>query len=99
MHSNHGWHLGEYAQWEKRTNFELATRVPMIMRVPWLAGASSGKHTRALVELVDVYQTVCDVMGVPLPANEAVPFEGTSLKPVLLDPEAAQVKNYALSMH
>ena len=24
--SDHGWHLGEYAMWEKRTNFELGTR-------------------------------------------------------------------------
>ena len=26
LHSDHGWHLGEYAMWEKRTNFELGTR-------------------------------------------------------------------------
>ena len=23
LHSDHGWHLGEYAMWEKRTNWEL----------------------------------------------------------------------------
>ena len=27
LHSDHGWHLGEYAMWEKRTNWELGTRV------------------------------------------------------------------------
>ena len=37
------------------------------MRVPWIEGASSGKKTKSLAELVDVYQTVCDVMGVDLP--------------------------------
>ena len=36
LHSDHGWHLGEYAMWEKRTNWELGTRVPLIMRVPWI---------------------------------------------------------------
>jgi iduronate 2-sulfatase len=52
-----GWHLGEYAMWEKRSNWELATRVPLIMRAPWLP-ASVGARSRALVELVDIYQTV-----------------------------------------
>ena len=56
LHADHGWHLGEYAMWEKRTNWELGVRVPLIMRVPWLP-AASGARTRALVELVDVYPT------------------------------------------
>ena len=49
---------------------ESLRRVPLIMRVPWIEGASSGKRTKALAELVDVYQTVCDVMGVPTPPNK-----------------------------
>jgi arylsulfatase A-like enzyme len=73
LHSDHGWHLGEYAMWEKRTNWELGTRVPLIMRVPWIE-ASAGKRSKALVELVDIYQTVCDVMGVALP-DDTVPFD------------------------
>jgi len=36
------------------------------MRVPWME-SSVGKRTKALAELVDVYQTVCDVMGLDLP--------------------------------
>ena len=43
-------HLGEYAEWEKRTNWELGTRIPLIMRVPWMPSAASGKHARGLVE-------------------------------------------------
>ena len=42
------------------------TQVPLIMRVPWME-SSVEKRTKALVELVDVYQTVCDVMGLDLP--------------------------------
>lgn len=94
LHSDHGWHLGEYAMWEKRTNWELATRVPLIMRVPWLKN-SVGKRSRALVELVDIYQTICDVMGLELP-DDNVPFDGNSLKPILEDP-ATIVKDVALS--
>ena len=52
---------GEYAEWEKRTNWELGVRIPLIMRVPWLPSASSGKHARGLVEAVDIYQ-VCVVV-------------------------------------
>jgi len=94
LHSDHGWHLGEYAMWEKRTNWELGTRVPLIIRAPWMEN-SIGKRSKALVELVDIYQTVCDVMGVDLP-DDTVPFDGMSLKPILEDPDST-VKDVALS--
>ena len=44
--------------WEKRTNWELGVRVPLIMRVPWLRAAASGARSRALVELVDIYPSM-----------------------------------------
>ena len=47
-----GWQLGEFSEWEKFTNFELAARVPLMFRVPWLA--ASTVRIEALVELVDV---------------------------------------------
>jgi iduronate 2-sulfatase len=31
---DHGWQLGEHAGWGKLTNFEIATRVPFMIRVP-----------------------------------------------------------------
>ena len=101
MLSDHGWHLGEYAMWEKRTVWELGTRVPMMIRAPWLAEyeATRGAHSRALVEAVDVYRTVCDAMGVALPAADTVPVDGVSLLPLLRDPARAMVKDAALSMH
>ena len=97
LHSDHGWHLGEYAMWEKRTNWELGTRVPLIMRVPWLAATAAGKRSRALVELVDIYKTVSEVMGLPLPVNDTHPIDGASLAPIFADPERATVKDAALS--
>jgi len=97
VHSDHGWHLGEYGMWEKRSLWELGTRVPLIMRVPWLGDRAKGQHSKALVEIVDVYKTLCDVMGVPLP-NDDVPIDGVSLKPILEDPSSG-VKDVALSVH
>jgi len=86
MHSDHGWHLGEYNMWEKRTLWENAARVPLVMRVPWIPAASQGRHTPALVELVDIYRTICDLLAVPLPVHDAHPVEGSSLVPILEHP-------------
>lgn len=88
MHSDHGWHLGEYNMWEKRTLWENAAHVPLIIRVPWLP-KSAGKRAKALVELVDVYPTVCQLLGVDLPTDDAHPVEGISLVPLLDDPSSA----------
>jgi arylsulfatase A-like enzyme len=85
VHSDHGWHLGEYNMWEKRTLWENAAHVPLIMRVPWMK-ASLGQRTAAIVELVDVYATLCDLMAVPLPSHDTYPVEGTSMVPLLQDP-------------
>lgn len=84
--------------WEKRTNFELATRVPLLIRVPWLP-ASHGARSRALVELVDLFPTACELMGLPLPTADAVPLDGTSLRPLLEAPTTAHhPKQVALSV-
>lgn len=92
--------------WEKRTLWENAARVPLVLRAPWLtppeqltldagAGTGAGKARRssAPVELVDIFATVCDVLGVPLPTGEEHPIEGTSLKPLLLDPIAGDLRS------
>jgi len=97
LHSDHGWHLGEYGMWEKRSNFELATRIPLVIRAPWLSASARGRHTKSLVEAVDIYRTICDMMDVPLP-DDGVPFDGSSLRPILEDPSKT-VKSVALSMH
>jgi arylsulfatase A-like enzyme len=62
--------------------------VPLIISAP---GFGAGK-TEAIAELVDLYPTLCELVGLPVP--EAV--QGTSLVPVLRDPKAS-VKTGALS--
>lgn len=56
-----------------------AARVPLMIRAPWMP-QSQGKRTEAIVELVDVYQTVCDLLDVPLPTvrNPCLPFPSVS---------------------
>ncbi|MGZ0173650.1 MAG: sulfatase, partial [Planctomycetales bacterium] len=76
--TDHGWHLGEQSAWGKMTNFEIATRVPMIIAGP---GIEAGR-TRTIAELVDLYPTICELSGVASPTH----LEGESLVSALNDP-------------
>lgn len=80
---DHGWHLGEHGLWHKRSLFEESARVPFIVHAPGAKG--NGRPSQSLVELLDVYPTLCDLAGVPAPEN----LEGRSLRPVLADPKAS----------
>ncbi|MGY8657999.1 MAG: sulfatase [Verrucomicrobiales bacterium] len=77
---DHGYYLGDYGEWCKHTTYEVAAKVPLIIASPQLKG---GQRTSALTELVDLFPTLCDLSGVPVPT----PLHGVSLKPVIQDPE------------
>ena len=81
VHSDHGWNLGEMGLWRKFTNFELATRVPLIIKVPGLSRGQVEKRVTVPVELVDILPTVADLAGIPLPEDQI--FDGKSLVPLL----------------
>jgi iduronate 2-sulfatase len=81
--SDHGWHLGDMGIWGKATNFEIATRVPMMIWTPDMPQSTRGKKTDALVELIDMYPTLCDLAGVDQPSH----LEGHSFTPLLENPE------------
>ena len=63
VHSDHGWQLGERGEWDKQTNFEAATRVPLIIAVPWKT-ASHGQHTSSFTDLVDMHPTIASLAGI-----------------------------------
>lgn len=94
LFGDHGYQLGEHDSWHKQTNWELAARVPLIIRAPWKQ-ASLGKSSYALVELVDLYRTIADLVGAPKPGDGV---EGTSFAALFDNPnlgsyEAAMVTN------
>jgi len=62
---DHGWQLGEHGEWCKHTNFELATRAPMMLRIPGMT--DGGVQSNALVEFVDIFPTLVEAAGLVAP--------------------------------
>ncbi len=89
---DHGWKLGDYGSWCKHTNFEMDTRAPLFVKVPWME--HQGSITESLAEFIDVYPTLCELAGLPTPEQ----LQGTSLVPILENPEFA-VKEVAFSQY
>jgi len=89
---DHGWKLGDHASWCKHTNFEIDTRVPLLVRHPEL-GAARGE-TNAIVELIDLYPTLAELCGLEAPAY----LQGESLVPVLENPRSAH-RRFAYSSY
>jgi arylsulfatase A-like enzyme len=77
---DHGWHLGDHGMWCKHTNYEQATRVPLIIRAPGQKRA--GGRASAPVEFIDVFPTLCDLAHLRAPPG----LEGRSLATALDDP-------------
>lgn len=77
---DHGFHLGEQGLWTKANNYELSTRVPLIVSVPGQTHAAL--KSNALVEFVDVYPTLADLCELDAPRG----IEGISFKPLLTKP-------------
>ena len=66
---DHGWHLGEFGIWGKATNYEIATRVPLIIWTPTMP--QRGEPSHSLVELLDLYPTLCELARLPRPNHLA----------------------------
>ncbi|MEM7681827.1 MAG: sulfatase [Planctomycetota bacterium] len=79
--SDHGFQLGEHGFWCKHTDFEVATRIPLIVVAPGIEGS---RATTRLVESVDVYPTLCELVGLPTPEH----LQGRSFVALLHDTEA-----------
>jgi arylsulfatase A-like enzyme len=80
---DHGWKLGEHDAWCKHSNSENDTNTPLLLSAPSMKAV--GAKSNALVEFVDIYPTLAELAGLPLPAH----LEGVSMKPLLDNPNRA----------
>ena len=80
---DHGWHLGEKGMWGKGTLFDLSARAPLIVVDP--RKKTAGEACPRTVEFVDIYPTLVDLCGLPMPPG----LEGKSLASLLDNPNAA----------
>ena len=88
---DHGWHLGDHSLWNKHSNFEQATHVPLFIKVP---GVINGKKYSHPAEFVDIFPTLCDLTGLKTPSD----LDGVSLLPALKGSDIP-VKAFAISQY
>jgi arylsulfatase A-like enzyme len=88
---DHGWHLGDHGLWNKHSNFEEATRTPLIFRSPDITG---GFINKSPVELLDIFPTICELAGIEVPEY----LDGVSLLPILEKKVSIQ-KDFAISQY
>ncbi|MBI3852805.1 MAG: sulfatase [Verrucomicrobia bacterium] len=74
---DHGYMLGQHGRFEKHCGYEPAVHSALLMRYP--GKIKLKQSTKALVEFIDIFPTVLDYAGVPIPSN----VQGKSLVPVL----------------
>ncbi|MFC6964805.1 sulfatase-like hydrolase/transferase [Halocatena marina] len=76
--SDHGEMLGEHEIWEKGHYFEASAGVPLVIRWP---DKLKPKTVTENVTLCDLFVTLCDLTGVPLPDDNTL--DSRSLVPLL----------------
>jgi arylsulfatase A-like enzyme len=86
---DHGWHLGDHGMWCKHSNFEQATRSPLIISggLRQFRGSTSSP-----TEFVDIFPTLFELSGIPLKDS----LDGKSLVPIM-ENRVTSVKEYAVS--
>jgi arylsulfatase A-like enzyme len=75
---DNGWHLGEKEITGKNSLWERSTHVPLIFAG---TGVATNHVCSEPVELLDIYPTLAQLCGLPIPSN----VEGHSLQPQLRD--------------
>ncbi|MEP7269599.1 MAG: sulfatase [Saprospiraceae bacterium] len=77
---DHGWKLGEHNSWAKQSNYEIDTRVPLI--IGGRGVRSKNTKSASLVEFIDLFPSLCELAHLKIP----VYLPGKSLVPILNNP-------------
>ncbi len=77
---DHGWNLGEHDFWGKHNTLDNSLHSPLIVVSP---DHRKGNRTGRLVEFVDIFPTLCEMTGVPVPGD----LEGKSFVPLMSNPD------------
>ena len=81
---DHGWNLAEHSLWCKHSCFETSMHAPLIVRAPSIKpdDRQTQSRIRSLTEFIDIYPSLCELAGLPLPEH----LEGESFVPRLKNP-------------
>ncbi len=88
---DNGYMLGEHGRFEKHCFYEPAVRVPLIVR--WPEQLPAGKRVDAMVESVDLFPTVLELLGNAPPKN----LHGKSFVPLLRGEPGAKGRDVVFS--
>ncbi len=88
---DHGWHLGDHGMWCKHTNYEQATRIPLMVSAP---GMKAGVKSKSLVESADLYPTLCELIQVAAPNG----LDGKSFAATLRN-ESMPTRDHAIQVY
>ncbi|MFA6174145.1 MAG: sulfatase [Kiritimatiellales bacterium] len=80
--SDHGWMLGEKQHWRKFALWEESARAPYMWIVPGVT--KPGGVCNRTVDYMQIYPTLCDLAGLPVPKH----VEGESIRTLLEKPDA-----------
>jgi choline-sulfatase len=89
--SDHGEMMGDHGLYFKSMAYEPSLRVPLIMAGP---GIEAGAVSHALIELIDLNPTLCELAGLPAQEN----IDARSFSRLLADPEDAHRSETISSM-
>lgn len=77
---DHGWNLGEHDFWGKHNTLHNSLHSPLIVCAPKMP---KDNRTDRLVEFVDIYPSLCQLAGVPIPDHA----QGRSFAPLMKNPK------------
>lgn len=76
---DNGLAVGSHGLMGKQSNYDHSVRVPLLLCGP---GIPKGRRSETYLYLLDIYPTLCEYLGLPIPAS----VEGKSFLPALTQP-------------